>query len=103
MPSLARLRARAVAGAGIASIVAALAGAPAAVHAADAAPAAATAAPERPARGMKMSQVEARYGAPSARHEAVGQPPITRWDYPGMIVFFEHDHVVHAVLTAAGG
>jgi hypothetical protein len=58
----------------------------------------APAAQERPARGMKMSQVEARFGAPSARSDAVGQPPITRWDYPGMIVYFEHDHVVHAVL-----
>jgi hypothetical protein len=53
---------------------------------------------DRPSRGMAMSQVEARYGAPATRSEAVGQPPITRWDYPGMIVYFEHGHVVHAVL-----
>ena len=55
---------------------------------------------ERPARGMLKTQVEAKYGAPASRTEAVGQPPISRWDYPGMIVFFENDHVVHAVLTA---
>jgi hypothetical protein len=56
------------------------------------------AAQERPARGMKMNEVESRFGAPASRSTAVGQPPITRWDYPGMIVYFEHDHVVHAVL-----
>lgn len=60
------------------------------------------AATERPARGMTKAQVEARYGAPSARQDAVGQPPISRWDYPGMRVYFENDHVVHAVLMAAG-
>jgi hypothetical protein len=66
-------------------------------------PPAAVAAPrERPARGMPKAQVEAKYGAPASRTEAVGQPPISRWDYPGMTVFFEHDHVVHAVLTGAG-
>lgn len=52
---------------------------------------------ERPARGMSMAAVEARFGAPSARHEAVGQPPITRWDYGDFSVFFEFEHVVHAV------
>lgn len=57
---------------------------------------------ERPARGMKKSEVEARYGAPATRHGAVGQPPIERWDYPGLIVFFEYDHVVHAVLASGG-
>jgi hypothetical protein len=69
---------------------------------ADDAPTAAAAPRERPARGMPKTQVEAKYGAPASRTEAVGQPPISRWDYPGMIVFFEHDHVVHAVLTGAG-
>lgn len=66
--------------------------------AADAPPAAT----ERPARGMTKAQVEARYGAPSARQDAVGNPPISRWDYPGMRVYFENDHVVHAVLMPAG-
>lgn len=71
------------------------------VHA-DETPAAAAPARERPARGMPKSQVEAKYGAPASRTESVGQPPISRWDYPGMIVYFEHDHVVHAVLTGTG-
>ena len=54
---------------------------------------------ERPARGMRMSSVEARFGAPQNRHPAVGEPPITRWDYPAFAVFFEHDRVIHAVAT----
>lgn len=52
---------------------------------------------DKPTRGMHMSQVEARFGAPATRHAAVGKPPITRWDYPGFSVFFEFDHVIHAV------
>jgi hypothetical protein len=52
---------------------------------------------ELPARGSSMKTVETRFGAPSARHTAVGKPPITRWDYQGFSVYFEHDHVVHAV------
>lgn len=55
---------------------------------------------ERPKRGASMSEVESRFGAPAERHPTVGQPPITRWDYPGFAVFFEHDRVIHAVATA---
>ena len=54
----------------------------------------------RPARGMLMSAVEQKFGAPLNRHPAVGQPPITRWDYDGFAVFFEKDRVIHAVVTA---
>ena len=52
---------------------------------------------ERPARGSSMSRVEARFGAPASRSGPIGQPPITRWEYPGFVVFFEYDHVVHSV------
>jgi hypothetical protein len=55
------------------------------------------AAAEWPARGQSMSIVESRWGAPSGRGDAVGQPPISRWDYPAFIVFFEHQHVIHTV------
>jgi hypothetical protein len=55
-----------------------------------------------PERGMQMDAVEARYGAPATRYPAVGQPPITRWDYPGFVVFFENNLVLHAVVTGAG-
>ena len=52
----------------------------------------------RPARGIDMARVEAQFGAPSQRHGAVGEPPITRWEYPGFVVFFEHDRVIHTVV-----
>jgi hypothetical protein len=50
-----------------------------------------------PARGMHMTAVEQRFGAPVSKHEAIGKPPITRWDYQGFSVFFEYDRVIHAV------
>jgi hypothetical protein len=53
-----------------------------------------------PARGESMKRVEAQFGAPASRHAPVGTPPITRWDYPGFSVYFEYDHVVHAVVRA---
>lgn len=56
---------------------------------------------ERPARGMTMGTVARRWGAPESRSAAVGQPPITRWEYPGFTVFFEYQHVVHAVRRRA--
>jgi hypothetical protein len=54
---------------------------------------------ERPARGITMGAVEARFGAPANRHAAVGTPPITRWDYAGFVVYFEHERVIDAVAT----
>jgi hypothetical protein len=56
------------------------------------------AAADRPHRGSTMAQVESRYGQPTNRHAAVGNPPITRWDYPQFSVYFENDRVLHAVL-----
>lgn len=52
---------------------------------------------ERPARGMSMERVESTYGAPSKRVPAVGEPPISRWEYPGFVVYFEHQLVIHSV------
>lgn len=52
---------------------------------------------ERPARGLTMTAVEAKFGAPQTRHAAVGKPPITRWDYASFSVFFERDRVIDAV------
>ena len=54
---------------------------------------------ERPARGLTMAAVEAKFGAPQARHDAVGAPPITRWDYAAFSVYFEKDRVIDAVAT----
>jgi hypothetical protein len=54
---------------------------------------------DRPKRGSTMGEVEKHFGAPLARHPTVGKPPITRWDYSNFSVFFEHDRVIHAVVT----
>ncbi len=55
----------------------------------------------RPDRGMTMERVEAKFGAPTARRPAVGDPPISRWEYPGFVVFFEKSKVIHAVARPA--
>ena len=62
-----------------------------------ASPPPATAAQAMPVRGQSMGQIERQYGAPAERFAPVGRPPITRWVYPTMVVYFEYDHVVHAV------
>jgi len=59
--------------------------------------------PDTPARGSTMTQVESRFGAPATRPAAVGDPPITRWDYPQFSVFFEYDKVLHAVIARNPG
>lgn len=51
-----------------------------------------------PARGTSMEKVEAQFGAPTERLPAVGEPPITRWKYPGFEVYFEHQLVIHTVV-----
>ena len=52
-----------------------------------------------PSRGSTMAAVQGRFGEPTQRHATVGNPPITRWDYPQFSVYFEHDRVLHAVLV----
>ena len=61
-----------------------------------------------PTRGMSMAQVEQRYGAPQRKLAPRGgdsskHPVINRWDYSNFIVYFEHDHVIHAVLNTPAG
>ncbi len=53
----------------------------------------------QPNRGSTMAAVQGRFGEPTQRHATVGNPPITRWDYPQFSVYFEHDRVLHAVLV----
>jgi hypothetical protein len=53
--------------------------------------------PMRPTRGMTAASVESRFGAPEAKVAAVGDPPISRWEYKDFIVYFEYDRVIHAV------
>ena len=52
----------------------------------------------RPMRGITQAQVEAKYGSPVSKKAAVGDPPISSWEYQNFTVYFEHDRVVHAVL-----
>ena len=52
-----------------------------------------------PTRGMTMDQVASKFGAPSDKTPAVGKPPISRWQYPGFIVYFEGEHVIHSVIS----
>lgn len=54
-------------------------------------------APGKPTRGMSQAKVEATYGSPNSKQSAVGDPPISRWEYGEFVVFFEYDKVVHAV------
>ena len=51
----------------------------------------------KPGVGMSKQQVLSQYGQPSGKKGAVGQPPISSWEYTGFIVYFEYSHVVHAV------
>jgi hypothetical protein len=61
-----------------------------------------------PARGMSMAQVEKRYGAPLRKLQPRGgdtkkHPVINRWEYSNFIVYFERNHVIHAVLNTPAG
>ena len=50
-----------------------------------------------PPRGMTMKKVRMWFGEPVKEYPAVGKPPITRWEYPDYIVYFEYDRVIEAV------
>jgi hypothetical protein len=54
-----------------------------------------------PDRGMTMAQVTGKFGDPRTKTPAVGKPPISRWEYPGFVVYFEYDHVIHSVAMDA--
>ena len=59
-----------------------------------------------PARGQTMTEVDAKFGAPTQKLEPRGGqsaawPVIHRWVYPQFTVYFENDRVVNAVLNRA--
>jgi hypothetical protein len=54
---------------------------------------------ETPRRGIDMNQVKSRFGEPKRTFDAVGEPPISRWQYNDFIVYFEYDKVLHSVMT----
>lgn len=59
-----------------------------------------------PARGMRMADVERKFGAPVQRLEPKGGqkrqwPAINRWTYSNFVVYFEKDRVIDAVAIRA--
>ena len=51
-----------------------------------------------PQKSSTMNQVRNQYGDPLAESAAVGNPPITRWEYADFVVYFEHQHVITTVV-----
>ena len=41
-----------------------------------------------PKRGMSKTTVSAKYGQPSHKKSAIGDPPISRWGLPGLLSLF---------------
>jgi hypothetical protein len=56
---------------------------------------------QTPRNGMRMDQVRQQFGEPALEVPAVGEPPISRWEYDGYTVYFEHDLVLHSVIQHA--
>lgn len=56
-----------------------------------------SAATPHPTRGQSSSLVLSRFGEPVQRFAARGEPPISRWEYPSFVVFFESGYVIHSV------
>ena len=50
-----------------------------------------------PKRGSSMDRVLQDFGEPERRIEAIGQPPITEWDYIDFRVYFEYQTVLHSL------
>lgn len=57
---------------------------------------------ERPKLGSTQGQVRERFGDPQDWSDAVGEPPISSWEYAEFIVYFEHNLVLHSVLKRNG-
>ena len=53
---------------------------------------------DRPQTGLSGEAVLERFGEPLNTTPAVGEPPISRWEYAEFYVYFEYSHVVHTVL-----
>lgn len=53
--------------------------------------------PDRPDRGATAARVQNQFGAPVSKQPAVGDPPISSWEYADFTVYFEYDRVLHSV------
>lgn len=51
-----------------------------------------------PKNGQNKADVEVKFGAPVEKKQAVGDPPISSWQYTGYSVYFEYDLVLFTVL-----
>ena len=54
-----------------------------------------------PQRGLSMNQVTATYGEPLMKFDSIGNPPITKWEYPEFLVYFEKSWVIRSVVKKA--
>ncbi|WP_193164085.1 hypothetical protein [Microbulbifer hainanensis] len=54
-------------------------------------------APVKEMRGLKKEDVSALLGDPIGIQGPVGEPAITRWEYPGFYVYFERNVALHTV------
>ena len=50
-----------------------------------------------PERGKTKQDIKRQFGEPQARTSAVGEPPISSWQYQDYVTYFEHDKVIHSV------
>lgn len=53
--------------------------------------------PSLPTNGLTKQAVATRYGEPQQKVAAVGEPPISSWQYPEYVVYFEHSRVIISV------
>ncbi len=51
-----------------------------------------------PTNGQSKTDIETDFGPPTQKHPAVGEPPISRWEYADFSVYFEYDLVLFSVL-----
>jgi hypothetical protein len=51
-----------------------------------------------PQRGLSMNQVTTTYGEPLMKFDSIGNPPITKWEYPDFLVYFERSWVIRSVV-----
>ena len=50
-----------------------------------------------PETGQSREAVRKRFGDPVSTSGPVGEPPISQWHYDNFVVYFEYNHVIHAV------
>jgi hypothetical protein len=52
-----------------------------------------------PATGQTKAMVKQKSGPPLTIRGPIGNPPISTWTYSDFTVYFEYDHVIHAVVN----